>query len=534
MDPIKVINWEIKPRKRPTSDQLKVLESVFERDTKPSAALRKELASQLSMTARSVQNRRARVRPKAAKVAKAASKDSDSPSSRSSEDPDESSAGELPLPDESASPTDTEPPQFDMPSLHMVQNCRGSLPINAFNDLAARLGSVDASLVRVANNPYAPIAQLPNDNTQQIIHRELRSLVDLLQDLLDSSHELTPRALFSKALLRLSDKCGLHPTCFTLTGLKKMGQQVAGGGFGDIWKGMVGGQTVAVKSMRQFAEDDVKASLKKLGREATIWRQLSHPNLLPFFGLYVLDNRPCLISPWMENGDLRHFLSSAPPDTDRISLIADVAMGLEYLHDENIVHGDLKTPNILVTPSGRACITDFGLSTIVDELSLKMTFSSRNGRAGTVRYQAPELLKGSSNHYGSDVYAFGCVFYEILTGEVPFLELANEAAIILKVVEGVRPSRLETISPELWLLLEDCWHQEIDRRPTMADVLHRLLDRQPIGGEIEHYSPPPPDWDDTYSARFRRSIRRWPHLPSIDEIERRLSSQTTNNAAQAG
>ncbi|KAF7354933.1 Protein kinase domain-containing protein [Mycena sanguinolenta] len=351
-----------------------------------------------------------------------------------------------------------------------------------------------------------------------------QGLLDLLQDLLDLSHELKSRASLSKALVRLSRECGMHPTCFPLE-VKKVGKQVAGGGFGDIWKGLVGGQTVAVKSMRQFADDDVKASLKTLGREALIWRQLSHPNLLPFFGLYVLDDRPCLISPWMENGDLKRFLSSAPPDTDRVSLMADIAMGLEYLHSKNIVHGDLKTPNILVTPSGRACITDFGLSSIVDELSLKMTFSSRNGRAGTVRYQAPELLKHErSNYYGSDVYAFACVSYEILTGKIPFFELANDVAIIFKVVEGVRPSRLDAISSDLWVLLEDCWHQQVDKRPTMNAISHRLL-RQPIRGDIKQS---PPDWDDAYSARFRRFIQEWPLFSLIAEIERRRPYNATN------
>ncbi|KAF7354918.1 Protein kinase domain-containing protein [Mycena sanguinolenta] len=351
-----------------------------------------------------------------------------------------------------------------------------------------------------------------------------QQLLDLLQELLDSPHETKFRALFSKALLRLSGECGLHPRCFTLNGLEKVGQQVAGGGFGDIWKGLVGGEIVAVKSMRQFADDDVKIMAKKVGREALIWRQLSHPNLLPFFGLYMLDNRLCLISPWMENGHLKHFLSTAPHDIGRASLVADVAMGLEYLHSQNVVHGDLKTPNILVTPSGRACITDFGLSTIIDELSLELTFSSRSGRAGTVRYQAPELLKNESpNHYGSDVYAFACVSYEILTGKAPYFELTNDAAIIFKVVyEEVRPSRFEVISPDLWLLLEDCWHQQIDKRPS-TNAISRRLSMRPIGREIKES---PPDWDDTYSARFRRSVQEWPLLPSVDEIERRILSKT--------
>ncbi|KAJ6516351.1 hypothetical protein C8R45DRAFT_959829 [Mycena sanguinolenta] len=348
-----------------------------------------------------------------------------------------------------------------------------------------------------------------------------QQLLDLLQDLLDSSRELKSRASLFKALMRLSGECGMHPTCFTLE-VKKVGQQVAGGGFGDIWKGLVGGRNVAVKCMRQFREDDVKVCLKKLGREALIWRQLSHSNLLPFFGLYVLDGRPCLISPWMENGDLKHFLSRAPSDTNRVSLIADVAMGLEYLHSEHVVHGDLKTPNILVTPSGRACITDFGLSTIVDELSLKMTFSSRNGLVGTVRYQAPELLNKSPIHYGSDVYAFACVSYEILTNKVPFFEITNDVTVLLQVVQGLRPSRLEVISPDFWLLLEDCWHQQAGKRPTTMAISQRLS-RQAISGVMKQS---PPDWDDAYSAKFRRSTQEWPLFPSIAEVEQRLPSST--------
>ncbi|KAJ7031220.1 kinase-like domain-containing protein, partial [Mycena alexandri] len=304
-----------------------------------------------------------------------------------------------------------------------------------------------------------------------------QQLLDLLQDLLDSPHEPRSRPLLSKALLKLSGKCGLLPTSFALNHLEKVGEQVAGGGYGDVWRGRVGSQIVAVKSMRQFRDDDASASLKKLGREALIWRQLSHSNLLPFLGLYTLESRLSLVSPWMENGDLNSFLKNPPAGTDRLSLILDIAMGLQYLHGENIVHGDLKTANILVTPSGRACIADFGLSSIVGVLSLSTTLSSRSGRPGTLRYQAPELLLDQRpNHFGSDVYAFACLCYEVSTGKVPFFDTHNEGAIILKVIEGARPSRLETISPvDLWPLLEDCWRGSPEERPTMTLVVQRLL-----------------------------------------------------------
>ncbi|KAJ7909328.1 kinase-like domain-containing protein, partial [Mycena leptocephala] len=331
----------------------------------------------------------------------------------------------------------------------------------------------------------------------------------------------------SKALLRLSGACELHPTCFTLAGLEEVGPQVAGGGFGDICKGLVGGQNVAVKSMRRFRDDDVKIAIKKFGREALIWRQLSHPNLLPFFGIYTYESRLCLVSPWMDNGDLTEVLNKASSDMDRVSLIVDVAMGLEYLHSQHVVHGDLKAANILVTPSGRACIADFGLASVVDVLSFTFTHTSNSRRPGTVRYQAPELLSNQRpNHFGSDVYAFACLCYEarqkilavfilrnsllgqILTGRVPFFEIRSDAAVLFKVViQGGHPTRLEIISPaDLWFLLENCWKQNPDERPTMAAIFQRLVN-QPIGAQIKQS---PSDWDEAYSARFRRSVQDQP------------------------
>ncbi|KAJ7926875.1 hypothetical protein B0H13DRAFT_1599244, partial [Mycena leptocephala] len=120
-----------------------------------------------------------------------------------------------------------------------------------------------------------------------------------------------------KALIRLSRVSGYHPRCFSLSKLERMGDQVAAGGFGDIWKGLVKQNYVAVKAMRIFQAEDVKAALKEFGREA-------------------------LISPWMDMGHIVGFLKTPPWEVDRVTLILDVAIGLDYLHGECVVHGDLK------------------------------------------------------------------------------------------------------------------------------------------------------------------------------------------------
>ncbi|KAJ6514519.1 kinase-like domain-containing protein [Mycena vulgaris] len=346
-----------------------------------------------------------------------------------------------------------------------------------------------------------------------------QQLLDLIQELLDLFPHSTFRPLLYKALLRLSRASELHPACYALPGLQPVGRQVAAGGFGDIWKSVVRGQTVSIKMMRLFRDADIRAVLKEFGREALIWRQFSHPNLLPFYGLFYVEERLCLVSPWMENGHILQFLSSAPADTNRVHLILDVALGLQYLHGEHVVHGDLKGMNVLVTPSGKACIADFGVSSIADAITLRFTHSTTNARGGTSRYQAPELLLGeSSNYFGSDVYAFACVGYEILTGKVPFFEWPNDMAVSMKVIAGQRPLRPESAPDALWMLLQDCWHQTSVNRPAITQIVQRLVGPQ-IGAETAQTAT---DWDETFSSKFRRTLQDSPLLPSVTGIERRM------------
>ncbi|KAJ7792928.1 kinase-like domain-containing protein [Mycena olivaceomarginata] len=351
-----------------------------------------------------------------------------------------------------------------------------------------------------------------------------QKLVDLLQDVLDSLPELSSSSRLSKALMRLSRASGVHPTCFPLTNVQIEGDQVAAGAFGDIRKGLARGQTVAVKTVRLFQDNEVRAAAQQFGREALIWRQLSHPNLLPFFGPHYWDSKLCLISPWMSNGHILHFLANAPPDTDRVSLMLDVAMGVEYLHGKHVVHGDLKGMNILVTPSRRACVADFGLSSIADSVTLKFTHLTPSPRGGTSRYQAPELLlTAMPNHFGSDVYAFACVCYEIWTGKAPFFEFPRDITVAIKVLEGLRPSRPETmpIDNNLWSLLQDCWKEEFRDRPNASQII-RLFVGPAIRAKPTDAAV---DWDETISSKCRRSLQDWPLLPSIATIENRLGDR---------
>ncbi|KAJ6530685.1 kinase-like domain-containing protein [Mycena capillaripes] len=226
----------------------------------------------------------------------------------------------------------------------------------------------------------------------------------------------------------------------------------------------------------------------------------------------------------MEAGHIMKFITTKVPTfAERLSLILDAALGLEYLHNQKIVHGDLKAFNILVAPSGRACIADFGLSTIANAVTVGFTHSTAKAQAGTARYQAPELFQEEDPariHYGSDVYAFACVCYEILIGKVPFHELPNDMSVMMAVARGRRPLQPTSCSgtaalDSLWELMENCWQQQVAIRPTASEIVEQLTGPA-IGAKSASSTR---DWDEEFSSKFRLSVQAEPLLPSMTQIE---------------
>ncbi|KAL0061689.1 Rho guanine nucleotide exchange factor [Marasmius tenuissimus] len=249
--------------------------------------------------------------------------------------------------------------------------------------------------------------------------------LDKLQRLIDNPNlSVTPqfRSSVFTIMVRLSKLSGLHPRCLSMDNVHKVGKYpVAAGAFGDVWKGIIGqseseGQLVCLKVSKVYVKSDLDALFREYLREALVWRQLKHPNVLPFLGIFYLkdDRQFCLISPWMKNGNLLQYLKATErANVDHTALVHDVAAGLAYLHGEKVVHGDLKGLNILITLEGRASIGDFGLSRIADTLALHLTTSTTHGPAGTARWLAREILNGDSGPTKeSDIYAFACVCYE--------------------------------------------------------------------------------------------------------------------------
>ncbi|KIO20739.1 hypothetical protein M407DRAFT_50882, partial [Tulasnella calospora MUT 4182] len=142
---------------------------------------------------------------------------------------------------------------------------------------------------------------------------------------------------------------------------------------------------------------------------------LSHKNVVKILGFVedVDSGVVWMVFRWENNGNLREFVRSESWELpERISLINDVAGGLSYLHGRNppICHGDLKSLNILVNSENRAIITDFGSARAIAASGESITMT---GPAWTIRWAAPELLKGDLPGLGSDVWAFGWICWEV-------------------------------------------------------------------------------------------------------------------------
>ncbi|KDQ07611.1 hypothetical protein BOTBODRAFT_598442 [Botryobasidium botryosum FD-172 SS1] len=257
----------------------------------------------------------------------------------------------------------------------------------------------------------------------------------------------------------------------------------ASGGFGNCWKGLFLGQhQVAMKCSRSYIAPEI--AMRRLEREMNVWKRLRHPNILPFIGFIILASPVTtlfMISPWMENGNLGVYIK-ANPDADRLRLLTEIATGLEYLHTSEVVHGDLKAANILISKIGDARIADFGLSEIiVEEDGDRQRHSSAWEGGGNPRWQAPELFGTRRGTKSSDIFAFGRVIYEVYAGMIPFAELQNHQ--VYAVVEAkelpIRPhgknSGTRGFSEEMWQFMACCCKTKSSERPEIHEIVVYLL-----------------------------------------------------------
>ncbi|KAN0080140.1 Protein kinase-like domain containing protein [Tylopilus felleus] len=272
---------------------------------------------------------------------------------------------------------------------------------------------------------------------------------------------------------------------------------VAAGGCADIYTGTLFRVhrtaikifQVAIKAIKVYAaEDNRPKKTKRLRREIMVWMKLKHGNVLPLFGTASgFGQFPAMVCPWLENGALTSYLGRFDLGIRQVlALIHDVASGLQYLHSQYIVHGDLSGSNVLIGAEGNAYITDFGLSTVLDEIGGSTFATSSTGKPrGTLRWAAPKLLDPvdhgdpKTQHTNpttqSDTYSFGGIMLQILSGKVPYHHYSRDAQIIATLFRGETPARPDDprVTDRRWNFMQRCWSsfRDIVQRPSSEEIV---------------------------------------------------------------
>ncbi|XP_067831715.1 mitogen-activated protein kinase kinase kinase 11-like [Heptranchias perlo] len=257
-------------------------------------------------------------------------------------------------------------------------------------------------------------------------------------------------------------------------------QEVIGvGGFGRVYRGTWKGQLVAVKAARQDPDEDISATAQNVKQEARLFAMLQHPNIIALKGVCLQEPNLCLIMEYASGGPLNRAVAGRriPPHI-LVNWAVQIGKGMQYLHDEAIVpviHRDLKSNNVLlfqpIEDDDMECktlkITDFGLAR-------EWHKTTKMSTAGTYAWMAPEVIKTSTFSKGSDVWSYGVLLWELLTGEVPYRGIDG-----LAVAYGVAVNKLTlpipSTCPEPFAqLMAECWDEDPHRRPHFASILEQL------------------------------------------------------------
>ncbi|KAJ3554667.1 hypothetical protein NP233_g12371 [Leucocoprinus birnbaumii] len=289
-------------------------------------------------------------------------------------------------------------------------------------------------------------------------------------------------------LCKLASSAGVYPRAHLLSGVtcdENEDDPIGEGGFSTVYKGRYQGEAVCVKVLR-LSQDTLNSYYKEL----TVWAHLNHPNILRFYGVCRSVNsagrlvKLSLVSPWMKNGNLSTFAITLNPP-DRLILIYDVIVGLAFLHKLGIVHGDLKGNNILVSNERRALITDFGASHITPKEAMKAGATSSQIDY-TTRWAAPEILSGEAARpeMSCDIWSFGCLCGETLSGLRPFHHLPDRKVLFGIVVGNEAPFNQSTLYsngcdrltiPWIWDMISRCCAYSTSERPA-ANEIEKLME----------------------------------------------------------
>jgi serine/threonine protein kinase len=280
---------------------------------------------------------------------------------------------------------------------------------------------------------------------------------------------------------------------------------IGAGGMGEVYRARDTqlNRDVAVKFLLNLSTDPHR--LQRFEQEARSAAALNHPNILAVYHMGRYEGAPYLVSELLSGENLRQTIKRGPlPVRKVIDYGVQIAHGLQAAHDRGIVHRDLKPENIFVTKEGRVKILDFGLAKLTQPLQ-----SSEYGPAtvggvtepgvvmGTVGYMSPEQVRGESTDHRTDIFAFGAVLYEMLTGKRAF-QKPTPSETQTAILREDPPNILDLVPnlpPGLQRIVQRCLDKGPEQRfQSAADLAFALESAADISlsGQRSAYVPPPP------------------------------------------
>jgi serine/threonine protein kinase len=253
-----------------------------------------------------------------------------------------------------------------------------------------------------------------------------------------------------------------------------MGEAIAQGAFGKVYKGTYNGEDVAIKIMERPENDISMAQLmeQQFQREVMMLATLKHPNIVRFIGACRKPMVWCIVTEYAKGGSVRQLLTNRQnrkvPLKLAIKQALDVARGMAYVHGLGFIHRDLKSDNMLIFGDKSIKIADFGVARI-DVQTEGMT-----PETGTYRWMAPEMIQHRAYTLKVDVYSFGIVLWELITGMLPFQNMSAVQAALAVVNGNVRPILPNDCLPVLHDIMTKCWDSNPDVRPPFTEIVAML------------------------------------------------------------
>ncbi|XP_044511906.1 serine/threonine-protein kinase STY46-like isoform X1 [Mangifera indica] len=259
----------------------------------------------------------------------------------------------------------------------------------------------------------------------------------------------------------------------------KLGERIASGSCGELYRGFYLGQDVAVKVLRSEHLNDALAD--EFAQEVAILQEVQHRNVVRFIGACTKCPHLCIVTEYMPGGSLYDYLHknhNVLKLSQLLRFAIDICKGMEYLHQNNIIHRDLKTANLLMDTQKVVKVADFGVA----------RFQSQGGvmtaETGTYRWMAPEVINHLQYDQKADVFSFAIVLWELVTAKVPYDNMTPLQAA-LGVRQGLRPDLPDNAHPKLLDLMQRCWEGVPSKRPSFSEI---KLELESLFHEIQETS----------------------------------------------